>query len=272
MLRLALRYQEQVRYFPMPEREIQLGTATENDFVAPFPGISRHHAKICPSGAGLLITDLGSTNGLVRDGRRFDEILLAPGKTVRLGHAVLALEDLSSSDGETGLRFQTPASAAAGPLASETAALPPSAGPSPAAALRFVRELERNGIADPVERLGNARRALGARSLLILGIRSSGDPAVLACDGLLPSESHLDELAGPELVPGETLLAETSGDSRLIAFFRQLAGVLAARLLLLSCGEAAVRGPRYACREVSASRERSAPAPGHGAWLLGRHG
>ncbi|HSS52086.1 MAG TPA: sigma 54-interacting transcriptional regulator, partial [Thermoanaerobaculia bacterium] len=201
-------------------REIQLGTATENDFVAPFPGISRYHAKICPSGTGLLITDLGSTNGLVRDGRRLDEIFLTPGKTVRLGHAVLTLEDLSSSDGETGLRFQTPAShAAPGLLATDTAVLPQSAGASPAAALRFVRELERNGIVDPAERLGRARRALGARSLLILDVRSPGDPALMACEGPLPSESHLDELAAPEIGPGETLLAEAAGDSRLIALF-----------------------------------------------------
>jgi DNA-binding NtrC family response regulator len=195
----------------MPDRDVQLGTAVENDLVASFPGISRHHAKICPSGAGLLITDLGSTNGLVRDGRRFDEILLTPGKTVRLGHAALTLEELSSSDAETGLRFQTPAQTDAGPPASETAALPQSAGSSPAAALRFVRELERNGIADPAERLGRARRALGARSLLILDVRSPGDPVVVACEGPLPSLES-GEVAGE-------FLADRAGDSRLLALF-----------------------------------------------------
>ena len=220
MLRLALRYQEQIRYFPMPDRDVQLGAAAENDLVAPFPGISRHHAKLRPEGAALLVTDLGSTNGLVRDGRRLDEILLTPGKTVRLGHAVLALEDLSSSDGETGLRFQTPAShVAAGPLATDTAALPPAARSSPAAALRFVRELERNGIDDPAERLGRARRALGAGSLLILDVRSPGEPAVLTCEGLLPSESRLGDLAAETDAAGETLLADAAGGARLIALF-----------------------------------------------------
>ena len=106
MLRLALRYQEQIRYFPMPDRDVQVGAAVENDLVAPFPGISRHHAKLHPEGDSVRVTDLGSTNGLVRDGRRLDEILLTPGKAVCLGHAILTLEDLSSSDGETGLRFQ----------------------------------------------------------------------------------------------------------------------------------------------------------------------
>ena len=220
MLRLALRYQEQIRYFPMPDRDVQLGAAAENDLVVPFPGISRHHAKLRPEGAALLITDLGSTNGLVRDGRRLDEILLTPGKTVRLGHAILALEDLSSSDGETGLRFQTPVNhVAAGPLATDTAALSPAAGSSPAAALRFVRELERSGIDDPAERLGRARRALGAGSLLILDVRSPGEPAVLACEGLLPSESRLGDLAAEaDVVAGETLLADAGG-ARLIALF-----------------------------------------------------
>ncbi|HEX3554920.1 MAG TPA: sigma 54-dependent Fis family transcriptional regulator [Thermoanaerobaculia bacterium] len=217
MLRLALRYQEQIRYFPMPDRDVQLGAGMENDLIAPFPGISRHHAKLHPEGAGVLVTDLGSTNGLVRDGRRLDEVLLTPGKGVRLGHAVLALEDLSSSDGETGLRFQTPVShGAAGPLATDTAALSPAAGSSPAAALRFVRELERNGIDDPADRLGRARRALGARSLLVLDLGFPDDPAVVACEGPLPSEPRLGDLATADV---GTLLSDTSGGACLIALF-----------------------------------------------------
>ncbi len=222
MFRLALRYQEQIRYFPMPDHDVRLGAAAENDLVAPFPGISRHHARIQPEGAGLRVTDLGSTNGLVCDGRRLDEILLTPGKAVCLGRAVLALENLSSSDGETGLRFQTPAGhAAAGPLATDTAALSPTAGTSPARALRFVRELERAGMADPAERLDRARRALGAMSLLVLDVRSPDDAAVVACEGPLPSESRLGDLAAPEIgsTAGEMLLADTSGGVRLIAFF-----------------------------------------------------
>ncbi|MEA2603647.1 MAG: two-component system, NtrC family, response regulator HydG [Acidobacteriota bacterium] len=221
MLRLALRYQEQIRYFPMPDGDVRLGAAAENEFVAPFPGISRHHAKLRPEGAGVLVTDLGSTNGLVRDGRRLDEILLTPGKAVRLGHAVLALEDLSSSDGETGLRFQTPGSRGnAGPLATDTAALP-GAGSSPAAALRFVRELERTVAADPAERLGRARQALGARTLLILDIRAHGEPIVVACEGPLPSEPCLDDLAAPDIdvAAGVALLVDAFSGMRLIALF-----------------------------------------------------
>ena len=37
MLSLTLRYQEQIRYFPMPDRDVRLGAAMENDLVAPFP-------------------------------------------------------------------------------------------------------------------------------------------------------------------------------------------------------------------------------------------
>jgi DNA-binding NtrC family response regulator len=209
MLRLALRYQEQIRYFPIPDREVQLGAAAENDLVAPFPGISRHHAKLSPEGGGVRVTDLGSTNGLVREGRRLDEVLLTPGKEVCLGQVILALEDLSSSDGETGLRFQTSGGPGSlGPPDTETAALLLAGGASPAAALRFVRELERSGAADP-EQLGRARRALGAESLLILDIRSPDDPAVIACEGPLPSD----------LVAGESLVADAAGGERLIAHF-----------------------------------------------------
>jgi DNA-binding NtrC family response regulator len=222
MLRLALRYKEQIQYFPLPDRDVQLGAAAENDLVASFPGISRHHAKLRPEGAGVLVTDLGSTNGLVRDGRRLDEVLLTPGKAVRLGHAVLALEDLSSSDAETGLRFQTPAGhEAAGSLATETAALFRTAGASPAAALRFVRELEHTGGANLDEKLGHARRALGARSLLIFDLRNPGDPTVVACEGPLPSESELDDLAAMEFdTTGKPLLVVASGGLRLIALVK----------------------------------------------------
>jgi DNA-binding NtrC family response regulator len=223
MLRLALSYQEQIRYFPMPDCDVQLGAAAENDLVAPFPGISRYHAKLHPEGAGLLLTDLGSTNGLVRDGKRLDEVFLTPGKAVRLGQAVLALEDLSSSDGETGLRFQTSISDDAGPLATDTAALVPGAGASPAAALRFVRELERSGAVEAAERLGSARRALGAGSLLILDVRDPRGTAVVACEGPLPSESHLDDLAATEVdTAGEALLVVASGSRRLIALFNRI--------------------------------------------------
>jgi DNA-binding NtrC family response regulator len=215
MLRLALRYQEQIRYFPMPDRDVQLGAAAENDLVAPFPGVSRHHAKLHPEGNGLLVTDLGSTNGLVRDGRRLDEVLLTPGKAVHLGHAVLALEDLSSSDGEIGLRLQAPGSQnAAGSPATDTAALPPTAGSSPAKALRFVRELERTGTADPAGKLDPARRALGARSLLLVDFHSPEDPALVACAGPLPSDLI-------DVTDGETLQSASGGVS-LIAHFDDL--------------------------------------------------
>ncbi|HEY0555160.1 MAG TPA: sigma 54-interacting transcriptional regulator [Thermoanaerobaculia bacterium] len=210
MLRLALRYQEQIRYFPMPDRDVQLGTAAENDLVAPFPGISRHHAKLSPEGGAVRVTDLGSTNGLAREGRRLDEVLLTPGKEVCLGHAVLILEDLSSSDGETGLRFPTSSgSGTTNPPATETAALLLGAGSSPAAALRFVRELERSGVVEPSEWLGRARRALGAVSLLILDVQSPDDPAVIACEGPLPSEA----------AARETLVADAEGGARLVAHF-----------------------------------------------------
>ncbi|HEX4960766.1 MAG TPA: sigma 54-interacting transcriptional regulator [Thermoanaerobaculia bacterium] len=210
MLRLVLRYQEQIRYFPIPDREVRLGTAAENEMVAPFPGISRHHARLRPEGTGLLLTDLGSTNGLVRDGRRLDEVLLSPGKTVRLGHAVLTLEDASSSDAETGLRFQTPDSqGVAGPLATDTASLLP-AGSSPAAALRFVRELERSGTINPAEQLGRARHVLGAASLWILDRSATEDPVVVACESPLPEG---------EAAPDKELQAEAAGGIRLTALF-----------------------------------------------------
>ena len=207
MLRLALRFQDQVRYFPVPDRDVRLGAAVGNDLVAPFPGISRRHAKLRAEGGGVLVTDLGSRNGLVRDGRRLNEILLTPGEAVSLGHAVLTLEDVSSSEGETGLQIPLPSAEASASPVARTAGPPSPDAASPAAALRFVRELERAGLGESFEWLGGARRAVGARSLLVLG-----DAALEACDGPCPSEEDL-------AAPGPALRTRIATGRSLVALF-----------------------------------------------------
>ena len=66
--------------FPVPEGpEIGLGQENDNGVRVPFPGVSRHHAKITYDGKGYWIEDVGSANGTFVNGRRV-------GKKERLEH------------------------------------------------------------------------------------------------------------------------------------------------------------------------------------------
>jgi DNA-binding NtrC family response regulator len=202
MRHLVARYRDQVRQFKVPGQAVQLGSAEANDFVVPFRGVSRYHAVLTPVPEGVLLTDLGSTNGLVRDGKRLGEILLLPGEAIQLGHALLTLEEVLSSDGETGLRLD----AGKNPSSprhpgSDTPLAIASGGPaSPAAALHFVRDLERmlrsGGVPWSVEVLGRARAVLGADVLLVIdAVAGSGpDAGLLACAGTFPVADVLEEL------------------------------------------------------------------------------
>lgn len=66
------------------------------DILLPDPHCSRKHATLSPSGDGILVTDLGSRNGLIVDRRRVNSVLLRPGEIVRIGDTSLQL--LSRSD------------------------------------------------------------------------------------------------------------------------------------------------------------------------------
>jgi DNA-binding NtrC family response regulator len=172
MRRLAVRCADQVRYFALPQAPARLGAAPDNDLVAPFRGISRHHALLHPAAAGVLLTDLGSTNGLVRDGKRHPELLLVPGEAVQLGRALLTLEEVPSGDGEIALHLPPDRSDTHLPSAGVAATLrEASSSASPRGALRLVRELERLTPRELDEQrdhwLQRAHRSLGAEALAL---------------------------------------------------------------------------------------------------------
>jgi class 3 adenylate cyclase len=53
-------------------------------------GVSRRHVEIRPAANGLMVTDLGSTNGTFRDGERLTEaVVLESGSAVTLGHGTI---------------------------------------------------------------------------------------------------------------------------------------------------------------------------------------
>jgi DNA-binding NtrC family response regulator/pSer/pThr/pTyr-binding forkhead associated (FHA) protein len=183
-----------------------LGAAPDNDLVAPFPGVSRSHARLEASADGVLVIDLGSKNGLVSEGRRFENLLLVPGRRVHLGHAVLSLDEVASSDLDLGLRIDPERQAVRGvsadrPLQSQdthefidTAALA-----TPAAALRLVRRLgrpdEELGEREETAVLDEARRVLGAHWLAELSLDdASGELTAGRWNGPLAGDGVLDAI------------------------------------------------------------------------------
>jgi hypothetical protein len=68
------------------ETSFRVGRVFGNDIVLPDAEVSRTHCVIEPNGRGVVVSDLGSTNGTWRDGRRADlPVSLEPGESVQIG-------------------------------------------------------------------------------------------------------------------------------------------------------------------------------------------
>ena len=62
-----------------------LGRGTDVDLRIDDPGVSRRHAEVRMHGDEAIIVDLGSTNGVVLDGRVIEDAVLTDGASFRLG-------------------------------------------------------------------------------------------------------------------------------------------------------------------------------------------
>jgi hypothetical protein len=70
-----------------------IGRSRDCDVVLADPNVSRRHAEVRPVGAGWELMDLGSTNGVVVDGRRVEgRVALHGGERVELGTSVVGFE------------------------------------------------------------------------------------------------------------------------------------------------------------------------------------
>ena len=225
----------------------RLGAAPDNDLVAPFAGVSRHHARLDSTPDGVLVVDLGSKNGLVCDGHRYENLLLTAQRRVMLGHAVLEVEEVAQEDVDLGLRFapaarpqdppaprRTVSVAAATPPTQETRELADPSSVSPAPALRLLRRLGRRADAaegdDRAALLAQARSALGADWLAIVDLDAAGDLTTAdwcgprAADGTLTTLEATLAAEPPRRggvrrleVAQQTVLTADAGTSRWIA-------------------------------------------------------
>jgi predicted component of type VI protein secretion system len=74
------------------EAEVVVGRE-DADLTIPDPEISRRHATLRPEGQGVVIEDLGSTNGTFVDGRQISgPVTVTTGATIKMGDSELALE------------------------------------------------------------------------------------------------------------------------------------------------------------------------------------
>lgn len=78
--------------FPLRPGRFCLGRSPENQIHLTHPSVSRQHAEIEVDAEGILVRDLGSTAGLLLDGRRVNQARLEPGGSLRLGEVELHLE------------------------------------------------------------------------------------------------------------------------------------------------------------------------------------
>ncbi|MCB1715853.1 MAG: sigma 54-dependent Fis family transcriptional regulator [Candidatus Competibacteraceae bacterium] len=71
---------------------IRIGTALDNDIVLTDRAVSRHHAEIHVTKQGLLIRDLGSTNGTFVGQLRVTEAYLTPDTSCTIGYSQLSIQ------------------------------------------------------------------------------------------------------------------------------------------------------------------------------------
>ncbi len=78
--------------FPLKEgREIIIGRSSELDMVLVEDMVSRNHARISTTAAGIRIEDLGSTNGTFVNGEKIKEASLSEGDRVLIGTSIIKL-------------------------------------------------------------------------------------------------------------------------------------------------------------------------------------
>jgi len=100
------------RSFPLRERST-LGRADECDVVLRDRSISRKHAVLVREGEQWFVQDLGSTNGVSKDGKRGERFELADGDEFKLGDLPLRLRLTAAAAEEIEFESSAPAAAVA---------------------------------------------------------------------------------------------------------------------------------------------------------------
>ncbi len=211
----------------------RIGSRLTGDVVLAHPSVSRRHALLMVEPAALGLEDLGSKNGSFVNGRRVESARLCLGDELRFGSVRLRLERLTTEEATLAFALAPPrggrASAAAegdSTALAEGAGLPgggPGAGAQPGSDQELARRtawLEAIAEAIPAAGRGELAPALavlarttGGDGAALLEARG-GEVVVLACAGLLASESTLTAVLAPgPAADGTTLSARLDGST-----------------------------------------------------------
>ena len=89
------------RRIPVTGAPIHIGRGPECELVLRDSRVSRRHARLAARDGALVLTDLGSTNGTMVNGRRVTEMALGAGDRIELGETSLVIQ---AAEIETGAR------------------------------------------------------------------------------------------------------------------------------------------------------------------------
>jgi two-component system nitrogen regulation response regulator GlnG len=86
---LVVKGQDRGESIAVGEQVITLGSGSGSDVLLSDPTVSRRHLSVEPGDDGVIVRDLGSTNGSFVQGARFQELTLGFGAEVTIGHTIL---------------------------------------------------------------------------------------------------------------------------------------------------------------------------------------
>ncbi len=86
---LVVKGQDRGESIAIGDQVITLGSGTGSDVLLSDPTVSRRHLAVEPGEDGVIVRDLGSTNGSFVQGARFQELTLGFGAEVTIGHTIL---------------------------------------------------------------------------------------------------------------------------------------------------------------------------------------
>ena len=86
---LVVKGQDRGEAISVGDHPITLGSGTGSDVLLSDPTVSRRHLTVESGDEGVIVRDLGSTNGSFVQGSRFQELTLGFGAEVTIGHTIL---------------------------------------------------------------------------------------------------------------------------------------------------------------------------------------
>lgn len=89
----------------LSEGLVSIGRNPTNDYRISDPTVSSFHCELEITPAGVMVRDLGSTNGTFVDDARVEESILRPGQTLRLGQAAMHLKVEATADTSVEVRI-----------------------------------------------------------------------------------------------------------------------------------------------------------------------